>query len=211
MNILKLLKTDGFIMYNKELARKIGLHESIVLGQLSSIANLFNFEEFFFQQEKIAYEVTLSVKQVRCALKKLESLGLLTITKKGLPRKNWYYLHADKLEDFFDENECSSDSDKECLVEQNLPNTASRICLKLQANSAQHLKDNTKDNTKDINLKSDTSPNDFSEELENKSFDEQRELLNLSPEDKFISENLPKELSNQIFDIFQIFDNSTTC
>lgn len=102
MNILQLLATDGFIQYNKEIARTLGVDEAIVLGELCLYAKLFNFQEFYFQQDKICYETALSDRRVRQALKTLQTNGIITITKKGIPCKNWYIIHDKKVENLFD-------------------------------------------------------------------------------------------------------------
>lgn len=36
MNILKLIASDSFITVNKELIKKVGLEEAIILGELAS-------------------------------------------------------------------------------------------------------------------------------------------------------------------------------
>lgn len=36
MNVLKLIASDSFITVNKELIKKVGLEEAIILGELAS-------------------------------------------------------------------------------------------------------------------------------------------------------------------------------
>ena len=93
MTLLKLLGNNGFISYNKDIARNVGVNEAIVFGELCSLADMFAYEEFYFSQEKICNDTGLSKKQVREAIKKLAAIGFVTVTKKGQPCKNWYYLH----------------------------------------------------------------------------------------------------------------------
>lgn len=97
MTLLKLLGNNGFISYNKDIARNVGVNEAIVLGELCSLADMFAYEEFYFSQEKICNDTGLSEKQVREAIKKLAAIGFVTVTKKGQPCKNWYYLHDENI------------------------------------------------------------------------------------------------------------------
>ena len=173
MTILKLLANNGFISYNKIIARHIGVHESIVLGELCSIANIFNYNEFYFNLEKISYDTALSDKQIRKAIKSLEFLGFLTVEKKGIPCKNWYTLNSNVILEFFEkyetENEQKRNSNSAFSAEQDMPKskTSSAKSAELdkqkvpssigkngaarEAKSAEHLKKNTRKNT-DNNL-----------------------------------------------------------
>lgn len=97
MTVLKLLSNQGFISYNKIIAREYGVAEAIVLGELCSIFSQFKYNEFYFNQNKISNDTALSVKQIRAALYTLATAGIITITKKGIPCKNWYYINEDVL------------------------------------------------------------------------------------------------------------------
>ena len=97
MTVLKLLSNQGFISYNKIIAREYGVAEAIVLGELCSIFAQFKYNEFYFNQNKISNDTALSVKQIRTALYTLATAGIITITKKGIPCKNWYYINEDVL------------------------------------------------------------------------------------------------------------------
>lgn len=98
-NVLELICSNGFITVNKAIARTIGLNEAIVLGELCSVSKMFDFKEFFFTIEKMSYDTCLSDYLVSQALKKLESLGLIKIEKKGVPCKNWFTIIESKVKD----------------------------------------------------------------------------------------------------------------
>ena len=120
MTILKLLSSNGFISYNKAIAKRCGVHETIVLGELCSIFDYFHYHEFFINQERISNDTALSVKQIRTALSNLEKMGIITISKKGVPCKNWYFINEEVIETIL-ENEIN-DSQTEELDVPNLPN-----------------------------------------------------------------------------------------
>ena len=112
MKLLKLLSNTGFISCNKAIARLLGLAEAILLGELCSISEMFGGEEFYFSQEKISNDTTLSEYQICNALKHLKDAGVLNITKKGLPCRNFYSINEDKIVELLD-SETSSQKIKE--------------------------------------------------------------------------------------------------
>jgi hypothetical protein len=96
MSILKLLSSDSYIAYNKQLAKEVGVDEAIVFGELCSICNI-HAEEFYFEQHRIIDETCLTEYRIRNALKNLRDFGLVSVTKKGLPAKNYYSLNEKVL------------------------------------------------------------------------------------------------------------------
>lgn len=112
MKLLKLLSNTGFISCNKAIARLLGLTEAILLGELCSISEMFGGEEFYFSQEKISNDTTLSEYQICNALKHLKEAGVLNITKKGLPCRNFYSINEERVVQLLD-SETSSQKTKE--------------------------------------------------------------------------------------------------
>lgn len=123
-NITKLLSNNGFISCNKHLARLIGLHEALIIGEFCSLYDLYNGVEFYCPSERLQHETCLSEKQIRNALLHLQAAGILSITKKGQPCKNYYTLHTDKLESVIMTEEESKDK----LEQQNLPDKNGENC-----------------------------------------------------------------------------------
>ena len=151
MSLLKLLGDNGFISYNKDIAKNVGVYEAIVLGELCSIADLFHYEEFYFSQKKISNDTGLSEKQIREAIETLASFGFLTVTRKGQPCKNWYFLKEETIFNYlkqFDskpqncQNGTSSSAKTEHLDKQNLPNKNCQNGTSSSANSAELLNNN---------------------------------------------------------------------
>lgn len=108
MKILKLLSSNGFISCNKAIARQIGLIEAVLLGELCSVADMFGGEEFYFTQDKITNDTTLSEYQITTSLKKLKEFGIISVQKKGLPCKNYYTINEDKIIELVEKQETSA-------------------------------------------------------------------------------------------------------
>lgn len=96
MSILNLLSQKDYIAYNKHFAKEVGVDEAIVFGELCSICNIHG-EEFYFEQHRIIEETCLTEYRIRNALKNLQDFGLVSVTKKGLPAKNYYSLNENAL------------------------------------------------------------------------------------------------------------------
>ncbi len=101
MSLLKLLSTNGFISYNKTVANKLGVHEAILLGELCSIGNLYNYNEFYFERSKIINDTALSDSQIRNATKTLIQHNLIEVVKKGIPCKYYYTLNEENILNLF--------------------------------------------------------------------------------------------------------------
>lgn len=99
MSLLKLLSKDSYIMYNKTVAKKLGVESAILLGELCSIANIKANEdnEFFFTQDKLSNDTSLSIRAIRQATETLVKNKLLTVTRKGNPCRNWYFLNEENI------------------------------------------------------------------------------------------------------------------
>ena len=97
--ITDLLSTDGFIVYNKKLARTIGTNPAILLGYLCSEYNFYSNKGqlddgmFFCTREKIKYNTGLTETEQRTATKKLKELGIIETELKGMPSKTYYKIN----------------------------------------------------------------------------------------------------------------------
>jgi len=93
------LVESGYTILNKKLWDEIDLRPTILLQTLMSLhKQYFNgLDEFFQQTERLAEHCRCSEKQIQLDLKKLEALGLLTITKKGLPCKNFFTINYEEV------------------------------------------------------------------------------------------------------------------
>lgn len=110
MDIIDILASDNYIMCNKAIAKKYGIEEAILLGAMCSYQKGFKNEEFYREQEKILDDTALTLYSLRKAMKTLQSLGILSITKKGLPAKHYYRINSDILEKCLSSRPVENDS-----------------------------------------------------------------------------------------------------
>ena len=104
MDIISLLSADSYIICNKTLLRLFGADAAILIGELcaeykyyTQYNQLTEDGMFFSTQDNIEFNTGINAYSQRKALKKLESEGIITITKKGLPAKNYFKINEDKL------------------------------------------------------------------------------------------------------------------
>lgn len=97
MDLVSLLASDSYIIYNKEFASKYGVEEAILLGAMCSYQKSFNNEEFFREEEKISQDTGLTVYAIRKAKQTLKNLGILEISKKGLPSRHYFKVIPKRL------------------------------------------------------------------------------------------------------------------
>lgn len=96
-NIKKVIGNQSHWTLNKELVRKIGLAETLVLQHLIDLnENLFE-NEFYQQIDRISDELSLGEWKVKECLKILRDLGCIDVVKKGLPAKNYYKINENRI------------------------------------------------------------------------------------------------------------------
>lgn len=96
MDVLELLASDNFITFSKSIAKKYGVDAAILLGTMCSWQKFFG-GEFYKSQEELKEETCLGIYEIKEAVKVLSGCGILTVTRKGLPAKNYYLVSANKL------------------------------------------------------------------------------------------------------------------
>lgn len=109
MNILQLIAHDSFITVNKELIKKVGLEEAIILGELASEFDYWTKREgltedgyFFSTIENIEEKTTLSKYQQNKAFKKLKEMKLVDVSVRGLPAKRYIKINEENLLKLFE-------------------------------------------------------------------------------------------------------------
>jgi hypothetical protein len=121
--VTELLANTGYIMYNKTLAKLLGVNESILIGEFCAKYQYWlqrgeligNDGWFFIGREEIEGDTGLSPYQQRTATQALADSGVLQIEKRGTPARNWYYLDTQCLENLMLKNCTTSDSKTEPL------------------------------------------------------------------------------------------------
>lgn len=117
--ISELLSNNGYIMYNKKLAKNLGIYEAIYLGELCAEYSYWKQcgkledDMFFSTQENIMNNTQLSVHQQKTTLKKLKDLNIITVVKKGLPAKNYYKINEDVLQHYMETDLSESNTDSQ--------------------------------------------------------------------------------------------------
>ena len=108
MNILiNLLADNGYILVNKEVIKKLGLHEAILLGELCSEYAYWEKNNkldngYFFSTRKNIYDNTsLTPYQQRELFEKLEKMGIILVKNKGIPLTKWYSINSKKFFEIF--------------------------------------------------------------------------------------------------------------
>ena len=105
-----LLSSTAFLVVNKELAKQIGLNETVLLADLISKEQYFKEKEysnyemggwFFNTAKNIQDDTTLTSHQQRKAVKNLKSLGIIETQLIGIPAKQHFKIIENKLLSYF--------------------------------------------------------------------------------------------------------------
>ena len=98
--LINLLRNDGSILVNKNLAFELGIDATIMFTELVSKYMYFRDREqldeegmFFNTIDNFEEDTTLKEKVQRKAIKKLEELGLIKVKLKGLPKKRYFNIN----------------------------------------------------------------------------------------------------------------------
>lgn len=144
-SVSKLLSTDGYIQVNKALIKELGLHESILIGELCSEYNYWESKNklvdnmFFSTRENIENNTGLNEHYQRKALKTLKEKGIITVERKGLPAVNFYKIDFDKILSILT-SRCSQDEELETNP-MHLNNNKENKINKQENNSKELLQD----------------------------------------------------------------------
>lgn len=129
MNLIKLMSNKNFGVYNKDLAQRLGLIESIIFGELCSEYDyyhdndmLYEDEWFYSTTENLEKNLNLGYKTQSKAIKKLIEIGLISQKNVGIPMKRYFKINQEKLLE---------------LVELELPNGKTKNCPKGKTSIAQ--------------------------------------------------------------------------
>jgi hypothetical protein len=105
-----LLSSTAFLVVNKKLAKKIGLHETVLLADLISKEEYFKEKEysnyemggwFFNTAKNIQEDTSLTAHQQRKCIKNLKALGIIETKLVGIPAKLHFKIIENKLSSYF--------------------------------------------------------------------------------------------------------------
>ena len=101
----QLLSSTAFLVVNKELAKNIGLKETVLLADLISkeeyfINNGMTDGWFFNTEANIQKDTTLTPYQQRNALKALKKYEIIETMRKGIPAKQYFKINEEQVVKF---------------------------------------------------------------------------------------------------------------
>lgn len=104
MGVLQLIASSNFISVNKTLLKKLGLEETIILGELASEYEYWKSKNgideygyFFSTIENIEEATTINGYKQRVAINRLKELGIIDVKIKGLPAKRYIKINENKI------------------------------------------------------------------------------------------------------------------
>jgi hypothetical protein len=129
MEVVDFLASDNYIIVNKDLIKKIGLNEAIMVGELASefkswkYKGKLNDEYFYSTVDNIENNTTFSDYQQRKILDNLKVLDILDIQLRGVPAKRYIKINQEvvmKLLDiqFLKNSRTSSQKTKELDIKK---------------------------------------------------------------------------------------------
>ncbi|WP_394510010.1 hypothetical protein [Priestia aryabhattai] len=116
---MSILSGQGFVMYNKQMAKSVSVNAAIIFGQLCASYESFNSkgmitvkgakDYFFLTSDTLEEETALTYKQQLKAIKDLEQAGYIATKIMGVPSKKYFYITDKIVRELFDEAKFSSD------------------------------------------------------------------------------------------------------
>ena len=128
----KILGNQAHWNLNKELVKKIGIAETLVLQHLIDLQENIFEDEFYQQIGRLADELTLGEWKVKECLKTLKELGCIDIVKKGMPAKNYYKVFGKRVleiisDELQQEGRKSTHLSEEVQLDENQPTSEVEI------------------------------------------------------------------------------------
>ena len=118
--LLTQFASNNYGLYNKTLAKKIGLHESIFLGEIISEYDYWNRMHsltddgyFYSTVENVMESTTLSDYQQRSIIKHLVELKILDVKVAGMPAKRYFRINEEQFYAILLEEDKDSDNNPE--------------------------------------------------------------------------------------------------
>ena len=115
--LLTQFASNNYGLYNKTLAKKIGLHESIFLGEIISEYDYWNRMHsltddgyFYSTVENVMESTTLSDYQQRSIIKHLVELKILDVKVAGMPAKRYFRINEEQFYAILLEDDKDSDN-----------------------------------------------------------------------------------------------------
>lgn len=123
--LAKTMGKNAYWAVNKELSKKIGLEATLILQHIIDLQAVFGKDEIFQSQTDMANELGISEYAVKNRIPELISLGLVNVSKRGIPCKNYYSTNDSKILEYI-VNELDDTKSTDLTVDLKIP-TASNI------------------------------------------------------------------------------------
>jgi len=126
-----LLSSTAFIVLNKELARKVGLNEAVLLADLISKEEYFISKGmtdgwFFNTEANIEADTTLNPYHQRKCLKTLKTHQIIETKRKGIPAKQYFKINEEQvlqiLNNLLVKKPTTINKNKEIIINNNISN-----------------------------------------------------------------------------------------
>ena len=126
-----LLSSTAFIVLNKELAKRVGLKEAVLLADLISKEKYFidkgMTDGWFFNTEaNIEADTTLNAYHQRKCIKTLKKFKIIETKRKGIPAKQYFKINEFQviqiLNNLLDKNYTTINKNKEIIINNNISN-----------------------------------------------------------------------------------------
>lgn len=145
MMILDIIASKNYIIYNKTLAKELGVESAIVFGVLCDYQRIFGQEEFYQEQDQICEDTGLTKYAVRSAVAKLKEIQLISAEVKGVPARYFYKINQEKLCEMLSFQFC--ENEKQVLRNQqtSFAKTKNKNCENDTTSSAENEKLNTRE------------------------------------------------------------------
>lgn len=160
---IDLLRSDGSIIVNKRLSKKIGLNEAILYSELVSKYKYFKNKDqltpdgyFFNTVDNLEDDTCLSGKQQRPCIKKLEKLNLIEMKVQGLPSKRYFKINLD-IQPLL---RCLSNEENQQECPKGIPSRAQNDSIEVPKGNANNTKLNNTIKNNNKKDKASSLPND---------------------------------------------------
>lgn len=155
-----LISGGGYISTNKAIARDTDLNTSALFGELISLSSRFGKDEFYYTYEELNYSTTLTDDAIRKSVRKLCKIGVISVTRKGMPCKTYYKINTDECLAYIKsiiEKENTEDSQilrfRKSKRRKNGTQDVEKAALKTEENNnSRERKNNTQDSEKTDNM-----------------------------------------------------------
>lgn len=145
--LLTQFASNNYGLYNKTLAKKIGLHESIFLGEIISEYDYWNKMHsltddgyFYSTVENVMEATTLSDYQQRSIIKHLTELKIIDMKVAGMPAKRYFKINEERFyEILLDEEDENNDPPEDTSSKETFDKDSTKLTTSSKESKDQDL------------------------------------------------------------------------